>query len=75
MNLSGVNFQSLFYTLLQLLGRPGGALVNIYRRKREGYLVARYFDYAEFMNGVEYQLHPISSEQSPILEPLAETKE
>ena len=41
----------------------GGALVDVYYRKKDGLMFARYFDYADFSQGVEYPLVKISQEQ------------
>lgn len=43
--------------------QKGGALVDVYIRKRDGLMLARYFDYADFAAGKEYDLHPIKPEQ------------
>lgn len=51
----------------------GGALVNIYTRKRDGLILAGYFDYADFAVGIEYQLCEISPEKKARLEAI-ETK-
>ena len=40
-----------------------GALVDVYYRKGEDRQFARYFDYADFANGVEYPLHEVTKEQ------------
>ena len=41
----------------------GGALVNIYTRGKDGLILARYFDYADYVAGKEYELHEITSAQ------------
>jgi len=41
----------------------GGALVNVYTRRKDGRILAQYFDYAEFAKGIEYELHEISPEK------------
>lgn len=41
----------------------GGALVEIYSRKRDGKILARYFDYSDFINGTEYGWHTISEDR------------
>ena len=42
---------------------PGGALVDVYWRKSDGHMLARYFDYADFIKGVEYPLREITQAQ------------
>ena len=49
----------------------GGALVDVYWRKRDGYQMARYFDYADFMDGIEYPLREVSEQQVSRLESFA----
>lgn len=44
-------------------GMDGGALVNVYTRRKDGCILAQYFDYAEFAKGIEYELHEISPEK------------
>ena len=51
--------------------QKGGALVDVYYRKSDGFMLARYFDYADFMMGTEYPLREISAEQLSVLESLA----
>lgn len=51
--------------------QPGGALVDVYYRKGEDRQFARYFDYADFANGVEYPLHEVTKEQIATLESFA----
>ena len=46
----------------------GGALVNIYTRQKDQLILARYFDYADFAAGKEYDLHEISQEKKSRLE-------
>ena len=41
----------------------GGALVNVYWRRGESRMLARYFDYADYALGVEYPLREITREQ------------
>ncbi|MBP5316101.1 MAG: hypothetical protein J6Y83_00190 [Bacteroidales bacterium] len=41
----------------------GGAIVEIYRRKGDDKMLARYFDYAEYISGTEYPLHEITPGQ------------
>ena len=54
--------------------QKGGALVDVYFRKKDGFMMARYFDYADFLDGVEYPLQEISAEQVSILESFATDK-
>ena len=51
--------------------QPGGALVDVYYRRNDGYMMARYFDYADFIKGVEYPLRRVSSQQVSMLETFA----
>ena len=53
----------------------GGALVDVYWRKSDGFMLARYFDYAEFMNGIEYSLREVSGQQVARLESFASDKQ
>ena len=46
----------------------GGALVNVYTRRKDGLILAAYFDYADFAVGKEYDLHKLSPEQLTRLE-------
>lgn len=46
----------------------GGALVDVYRRKSDGFMMARYFDYADFVKGTQYPLREVSAEQVSVLE-------
>ncbi len=39
----------------------GGALVDVYWRKSDGFMMARYFDYVDFSNGIEYPLREVSA--------------
>ena len=41
----------------------GGAVVSLYSRKNGGEILAQYFDYAQMLNGVEFPIRPITSEQ------------
>lgn len=43
--------------------QTGGALVDVYYRKSDGYMMARYFDYADHMNGIEHPLREITTQQ------------
>lgn len=54
--------------------QPGGALVDVYYRKNDGFMLARYFDYSDFINGVEYPLREVSSQQVSVLESFATDK-
>ena len=51
--------------------QKGGALVDVYRRKSDGFMMARYFEYADFMNGTEYPLREVSPRQVSVLEAFA----
>ena len=53
----------------------GGALVDVYWRKSDGFMMARYFDYAEFMNGINYPLREVSGRQVAQLESFASDKQ
>ena len=46
----------------------GGALVNVYTRRKDDRVLAGYFDYADFAVGKEYDLHELSPEQLARLE-------
>lgn len=46
----------------------GGVLVDVYWRKSDGFMMARYFDYADFSNGVEYPLREVSEQKVARLE-------
>jgi hypothetical protein len=54
--------------------QKGGALVDVYWRKSDGFMMARYFDYADFLNGVEYPLTEVSPQQISVLESFATDK-
>ncbi|MBQ9583092.1 MAG: hypothetical protein IJR25_02040 [Bacteroidales bacterium] len=41
----------------------GGAIVDIYTRRKDGRILARYFDYEDLANGKEYDLHELSKEK------------
>ena len=49
----------------------GGALVDVYWRKKDNFRIARYFDYADFMNGINYPLREVSERQVSRLESFA----
>lgn len=51
--------------------QKGGALVEVYYRKSDGFMMARYFDYADFLNGTEYPLYEVSAQQVSALESFA----
>ncbi len=55
--------------------QKGGALVDVYYRKCDGFMLARYFDYAEFMKGTEYPLQEITQERVSVLESFATDRE
>jgi hypothetical protein len=54
--------------------QKGGALVNVYWRKSDGFMLARYFDYADFVKGKEYPLQEVSPQQVSLLESFATDK-
>lgn len=41
----------------------GGALVSVYHKRGENILLAQYFDYAQFLNGVEFPMVKITEQQ------------
>ena len=49
----------------------GGALVDVSWRKKDNFRIARYFDYADFMNGINYPLREVSERQVSRLESFA----
>jgi len=51
--------------------QPGGALVEVYSRKGDDSMMARYFEYSDFMKGKEYPLHEITARQCAVLESFA----
>ena len=50
---------------------PGGVLVDVYSRKSDGLMLARYYDYVDDVNGIEYPLREITPQQVAILESFA----
>ena len=48
--------------------QKGGALVDVYWRRSDGFMMARYFDYADFIKGAEYPLKEVSPQQVSVLE-------
>ena len=52
----------------------GGALVNVYWRKNDALILARYFDYADYEKGIEYPLREVSREQVMLLESYSSDK-
>lgn len=48
----------------------GGALVQLFRRKSDGTILAQYFDYAQHLAGTEYPFVPISAQQAKALQKL-----
>ena len=54
--------------------QKGGALVDVYWRKSDGFMLARYFDYADFVKGKEYPLQEVSPQQVSLLESFATDK-
>lgn len=48
--------------------QKGGALVDVYTRVNDGFMMARYFDCADFLKGIEYPLKEVSPEQVSVLE-------
>lgn len=51
--------------------QPGGVLVDVYCRKSDGLLLARYYDYNDIVNGVEYPLREVTPEQVAMMESFA----
>ena len=51
--------------------QQGGVLVDVYTRKSDGLMLARYFDYGDFVNGIEYPLREITPGQVALLESFA----
>ena len=58
---------------IDLKSKPagGGALVDVFYRKSDGYMLARYFDYADYVNGIDYPLQEVTPEQVSKLEAFA----
>ena len=54
--------------------QPGGALVEVYYRKDEDRRLARYFDYVDFSQGIEYPLYEVTRKQVSTLESFATDK-
>lgn len=54
--------------------QKGGVLVNVYTRKSDGLILAQYFDYADYAQGVDYPLLEVSDEQVKVLESFAVDK-
>lgn len=48
--------------------KPGGALVDVYYRKGHDKMLARYFDYADLLQGREYPLCEVSQAQVTALD-------
>jgi hypothetical protein len=48
--------------------------VEVYYRKDEDLRLARFFDYADFSQGIEYPLHEVTREQVSTLESFATDK-
>lgn len=46
----------------------GGALVNVYTRRKDGLILAQYFEYADYASGKEYELYEITPTQMMRLE-------
>lgn len=51
--------------------QPGGVLVDVYFRRRDGLMLARYYDYGDSVNGIEYPLRKVTPEQVALLESFA----
>ena len=51
------------FRLTQNPWKRGGALVDVYTRRRDSLKLARYFDYADFDAGKEYDLRTITPAQ------------
>ena len=51
----------------------GGALVDLYVRKKDGLALARYFEYADSVAGLEYELHALPPEKVRRLEEIGAT--
>ena len=54
--------------------QPGGVLVDVYYRKGEDRCFARYFDYADYVQGIEYPLYEVTQQQVSTLESFATDK-
>ena len=51
--------------------QPGGVLVDVYSRKSDGLMLARYYDYADEVSGIEYPLRKVTQQQVSVLESFA----
>ncbi len=51
--------------------QKGGALVDVYYQKGDSSMMARYFDYQDFIKDVQYPLHEISPAMVSTLESFA----
>ena len=54
--------------------QKGGVLVNVYIRKSDGLMLAQYFDYADYAQGVDYPLLEVTEEKVKVLESFAVDK-
>lgn len=54
--------------------QKGGVLVNVFTRKGDGLMLAQYFDYADYAQGVDYPLLEVTEEQVKVLESFAVDK-
>lgn len=48
--------------------KPGGALVDVYYKKGQDKMLARYFDYADLLQGTDYPLHEVTLKQVTALD-------
>ena len=54
--------------------QKGGVLVNVFTRKSDGLMLAQYFDYADYAQGVDYPLLEVTEEHVKVLESFAVDK-
>ena len=54
--------------------QKGGVLVNVFTRKSDGLMLAQYFDYADYAQGVDYPLLEVTEEKIKVLESFAVDK-
>ena len=54
--------------------QPGGILVDVYYRKGDNLMLARCYDYIDYVNGVEYPLREVTPQQVSLLESFAVDK-
>ena len=48
--------------------KPGGALVEVYYKKGQDKMLARYFDYTDLLQGTDYPLHEVTLKQVTALD-------